>query len=71
MILNTFSMNEIGPFFVFAPVKQLELKKKSFLKTMATVAQKKDTRYVTFAIFVILTLVQALVAYGKNSCDSH
>lgn len=56
----------IGPFFVFAPIKQMELKKKSILKTMATVAKKKETRYVTFALFILLTLIQILVAYGKN-----
>jgi hypothetical protein len=52
-----------GPFFVFSPVKPIKLKKQTFLKTLATVARKKSTRHVTFAIFCALTALQGIVAY--------
>jgi hypothetical protein len=53
----------LGPFFVFTPIRPILLAKRSILRAAATFARKDSTRKTTFALFVVLTALQALVAY--------
>jgi hypothetical protein len=53
----------IGPAFVFTPVKPIKLKKETFFKKIAAAARKKSSRFVVFFVFVVLTMLQGIVAY--------
>lgn len=52
-----------GPFYVFSPTRPIKLQKQTFLKRLATVARKKESRWTTFVIFCLLTALQGVVAY--------
>lgn len=52
-----------GPFLIFTPMRQIVVKQRA-LKKIVEAVQKKETRYVAFGLFCIITLLQGFVGYS-------